>query len=132
MGGRGASSGAKSGAKAKPGTITLPDDWIGRSLSAATKNYKIFDPTINETFHFVEGTKIQNREVFAGYGTRKSLHVGVAEGLTKEFGGDVKKWQHAKGFGVLDFHGEERNAEVHWFQEESVGKVKFKVKDWLD
>lgn len=34
--------------------------------------------------------------------------------------------------GVIDFDGEERKAEVHWFQEETVGKVKFKVKRWID
>ena len=28
--------------------------------------------------------------------------------------------------------GEEIPAEVHWFQEESLGKVKFKVKRWLN
>ena len=42
------------------------------------------------------------------------------------------KWQHCKGNGVIDFDGEERKAEVHWFQEETVGKVKFKVKRWID
>jgi hypothetical protein len=42
-----------------------------------------------------------------------------------------QKWQHAKGIGVIDCDGEEIKAEVHWFQEESVGKVKFKVKRWL-
>ena len=116
----------------KSGIIKLKDDYIGRSLSAKAKNYNVFDPSSDETFRFVEGTNIQNREVFAGYGTKVPLHEGVAEGLTKTFGGDESKWQHAKGIGVLDYHGEERTAEVHWFQEQSVGKVKFKVKEWLD
>lgn len=133
----GVSGGANSLKKAldksgKSGIIKLKDDYIGRSLSAKAKNYNVFDPASDETFRFVEGTKIQNREVFAGYGTKVPLHEGVAEGLTKTFGGDEGKWQHAKGIGVLDYHGEERTAEVHWFQEQSVGKVKFKVKEWLD
>lgn len=133
MGGRGASSGAKLlDESVKSGIIKLEDDFIGRSLSAKAKNYDIFDPTSGETFHFAEGTKIQNREIFAGFGTRNSLHEGVAEGLTESFGGNVNKWQHAKGTGVLNYHGEERKAEVHWFQEETVGKVKFKVKEWLE
>ena len=133
MGGRGAKSGIKPLDKsAKSGIIKLDDDFIGRSLSAKAKNYDVFDPASGETFRFVEGSKIQNREIFAGFGTRKSLHEGVAEGLTKTFGGDVNKWQHAKGTGTLNYNGEERKAEVHWFQEETVGKVKFKVKEWLD
>lgn len=134
----GGHGGAKASEKAldkygKSDIIRLEDYYIGRSLSAKAKNYDVFDPSTNETFHFVEGTKIQNREVFAGYGTKHRLHDGVAEGLSKVYEeSDVNKWQHAKGIGVLDYHGEERKAEVHWFQEETVGKVKFKVKEWLE
>lgn len=72
------------------------------------------------------------REVFAGYGTRIPLHNGVAEGLTEHFKSDSDKWQHVKGIGVIDYFGEERKAEVHWFQEESVGQVKHKIKRWLE
>lgn len=63
---------------------------------------------------------------------QKALHEGVAEGLTNEFGGNPDDWQHAKGIGTIDYYGEHIKAEVHWFQEETVGKVKFKVKEWLD
>lgn len=114
------------------GTIYLEDILIGKSLGAKSKNYDVIDPTTGEFFRFVEGTKIRNAEVFAGHGVRKPLLEEVAEGLTKEFGGTPEKWQHAKGFGVLDYDGDEVEAEVHWFQEESVGKVKFKVKRWLE
>lgn len=113
-------------------TISLKDIIIGKSLGAKSKNYEVIDNITGEYFHFVEGTKIQNAEVFAGYGVKKPLHEEVAEGLAKEFGGSPEKWQHAKGVGVLDYHGDELKAEVHWFQEESVGKVKFKVKEWLE
>lgn len=113
-------------------TIVMEDILIGKSLGAKAKNYDVLDPATGQFFHFVEGTKIQNAEVFAGYGVKKPLHEEVAEGLVKEFGGTPEKWQHAKGVGVLDYHGDELNAEVHWFQEDSVGKVKFKVKRWLE
>lgn len=113
-------------------TISLKDIIIGKSLGAKSKNYEVIDNITGEYFHFVEGTKIQNAEVFAGYGVKKPLREEVAEGLAKEFGGSPEKWQHAKGVGVLDYHGDELKAEVHWFQEESVGKVKFKVKEWLE
>ena len=33
--------------------------------------------------------------------------------------------------GILNVDGEEIRAEAHWFQEESVGKVKFRVKEWI-
>ena len=114
------------------GTITLPDIDIGRSIGAKAKNYDVIDPASGEYFHFVEGTRIQNAEVFAGYGVKTPLREEVSEGLTNEFGGAPSKWQHAKGTGVLDYYGDETKAEVHWFQEETVGKVKFKVKRWLE
>ena len=76
--------------------------------------------------------RYRNAEVFAGYSTKKPLNEVVADGLSREFGVDPSKWQHAKGIGTLDYHGEEIKAEVHWLQEESIGKVKFKVKDWKE
>lgn len=105
---------------------------INKGVGAKAKNYDVIDPTTGELFHFVEGTKIQDAEVFAGYCTKKPLNEAVADGLAGEFGGDPDKWQHAKGIGTLDYYGEDIKAEVHWFQEESVGKVKFKVKEWKE
>lgn len=32
-----------------------------------------------------------------------------------------------KGIGYLDFHGGSYRAEVHWYEEKDVGKVKFKA-----
>lgn len=116
---------------AESGIMKINDTIIGKSVGAKSRNYEVVDKSTGEIFQFAEGTRIQNSEVFAGYGTSNSLHEGVAEGLTKEFGGTPTKWQHAKGIGVIDYHGEEIKAEVHWFQEETVGKVKFKVKEWL-
>ena len=39
---------------------------------------------------------------------------------------------HIYGVLIDEDSGEEYPAEIHWFQEETVGKVKFKVKRWLD
>lgn len=115
-------------------TIPIKDTKIRKGVGAKAKNYKVVDKTTGVEYEFSPGTRIQNSEVFAGKGTRHPLHEGVAEGLTAEFGGTPSKWQHAKGNGYLidPETGEEYRAEVHWFQEETVGKVKFKVKEWLD
>ena len=113
-------------------TISIKDIYIVKSLSARGRNYDVLDPETGEYFRFVGGTKIQNAEVFAGKGTKHPLHPGVAEGLSEQIGGSPTKWQHCKGNGIIDYYGEERAAEVHWFQEETVGKVKFKVKRWKD
>lgn len=120
------------GVLSSDGRCYAEDIIIGRSVGAKAKNYDILDPNTGEYFHFAEGTRIQNIEVFAGFGVKKPLNEEVALGLSKQIGGDPEKWQHCKGFGIIDYDGEERPAEVHWFQEESVGRDKFKVKRWLD
>lgn len=95
------------------------------------KNYDVIDKQTGIIYRFVEGTRVKNPTVFVGYKGVKPLTPEVIEGLVAEFGGSRDKWQHAKGIGVLDVDGEEIEAEIHWFQEETVGKVKFKVKEWI-
>lgn len=112
--------------------MKIPDTLIFKGVGAKARNYDITDFETGEIYHFVEGTRIQNSEVFAGYGARKPLREEVAEGLAEQIGGDPLKWQHCKGNGIIDYYGDERPAEVHWFQEETVGKVKFKIKYWLE
>ena len=105
---------------------------IGRSVGAKAMNYDVLDPGTGEFFNFVEGSRIQNSEVFAGKGTSHPLKEDVALGLSEQIGGKPENWQHVKGIGTLDYYGEERVAEVHWFQEKTVGRHKFKVKRWVD
>lgn len=54
-------------------------------------------------FRHVEGTCVQRVKVFAGYGE-----------------------------GVVNDDGEDVCAEVHWFQEESLGQGKHMIKKWLE
>lgn len=112
----------------KPAIIKLQDIEIGRSVGAKAKNYDIIDPQTGEIFHLAEGSRITNAQVFAGKGTHSPLHEGVAEGLTEQYGGSADEWRHAKGHGIIDYYGEEIGAEIHWFEEPTVGRVKFKVK----
>ncbi|MFV0351421.1 MAG: phage minor capsid protein [Oscillospiraceae bacterium] len=113
--------------------IPLKSIYIGKSVGAKAKNYDIVDPATGKIYHLAEGTHIKNVEIFAGKGTFKPLHKNVPEGLTEQYGGKLENWQHAKGFAIIDVaeYGEEIGAEIHWFQEESVGKVKFKIKEWF-
>ena len=131
-GGAGEKAAKKVDKSEKPDIIKLKDIEVGKSLGAKAKNYEILDPSTGEYFKFAEGTKIQNAEVFAGKGCKKALDKAVAEGLEKQIGGKADNWQHAKGHGIIDYYGEERPAEVHWFQEKTVGKHKFKIKRWED
>ena len=107
------------------------DFTIGKSLGSKAKNYDIVDKSSGIIYHFVEGTRVTDAKVFAGYGGVKPLNPETVEGLVREFGGRPDRWKHSKGIGTVDVDGEEIKAEVHWFEEESVGKVKFKIKEWL-
>lgn len=104
---------------------------IGKSLGAKFHNYSVADPDTGEEFKFVEGTRIQNPTVFAGKDGVKPLKPEVKKGLSEKYGGNPENWQHAKGIGTIDYYGEAVKAEVHWFQEETAGKHRFKIKEWL-
>lgn len=114
------------------GTIEMTDGFIARGPGAKGVNYDILGPERDRYYHYVEGTRIRDREVFAGFGTKTPLDEGVPEGLSETFGGDPDKWQHVKGIGTIDDGGEHVAAEVHWFYEESVGQVKHMIKRWLE
>lgn len=111
-------------------TAKESDIIIGRSVGAKALNYDVMDLDTGEIFHFVEGSKIQNVEVFAGKGTRVTFR--KAEKFAARYGGDPKDWQHVKGFGVLATDEGDRDAEVHWVQCADIGKFEFFVKEWLD
>lgn len=110
----------------------LEDIKIHRSVGAKARNYDVLDTRSGEYFRFSEGTKIRNPQVFAGKGGAKKLSPEVAQGLSEQIGGRPEEWQHCKGIGTIDYHGEDIDAEVHWFQESTVGRHKFKIKKWLE
>lgn len=103
---------------------------IGRSLGAKAKNYEVMDLSTGEMFEFVEGTRIQNVEVFAGKGS--AVEYRNAYKYANKHGGNVEDWQHVKGCGWLATSDGDRQAEVHWSQCEGLGKHDFFVKRWLD
>lgn len=94
--------------------------------------YPIEDKATGETFYLIKGSRITDTQVFAGKGSKHKLNPEVANGLSEQIGGSPSEWQHCKGKGIIDYYGEERLAEIHWFQEKTVGKHKFKIKHWLE
>lgn len=129
--GKGLDFGETSGSFTNIDEEDTEDIYIGRSAGAAALNYKIKDKKNNKTYRFVPGTSITNIEVFAGKGTTSKLKTQVAQGLVQQHGGKAKNWQHVKGIGLIDLGTRTRKAEVHWFQESSVGKHNFVIKRWL-
>ena len=118
--------------KTLPASISVADIHIGKSVGAKSKNYDIIDKETGIVYNFIEGSHLQNSTVFAGKGVKTPLRQEVAQGLSEQFGGKPSDWQHAKAIAELNDDGEIRLAEVHWFQAKGIGKVKFKVKRWLD
>ena len=77
---------------------------------------------------FAEGTKLQNKEVFAGKGCKRKID--TIDKLMQEYpNSSPSNWVKVKATAKIQLsNGEIINAEVHWYEEPSVGKVKIKYK----
>lgn len=107
-------------------SINLPDEVLPRSVGAQWANHKILMP--DGTYaKFVEGSKLQNKEVFAGKGCRRKID--EIDRLVAKYGGDPNEWMKVKAIAYIrKTNGEIDRAEVHWYEEKTAGKHKFKVK----
>ena len=94
--------------------MKLPDIQIYRSIGAKALNYDVLDFATGQMFRFVEGSRLQNVEVFAGKGTRTVYR--KARKYAEKYGGNPEDWQHVKGFGLLATDEGDLKAEVHWSQ----------------
>lgn len=109
--------------------IKLPDTEIGNSVGAKSKNYDIQLPS-GDYVNLAEGTKITNSTVIAGKG--RNRQIDMLDVLVADYGGNPEDWQKAKGFGYVNIDGEVLKAELHWYQEPTVGKVNMKIKQQKD
>ena len=98
---------------------------IGRSLGAKAKNYNIELPS-KEIVHLTEGTRVTNIETIAGKG--RNRQIDEIDILLDKYGGSEFEWQKKKGVGYVDYQGESYCAELHWYEEPTAGKHKWKVK----
>ena len=75
-----------------------------------------------------QGSKIEGIYSFAGKGSTENLVVSGL--LAQQYGGEAKDWSHKCGFApIICPNGEEMDAqEIHWFEHDDVGQIKFKVK----
>lgn len=98
---------------------------IGRSLGAQAKNYEVMLPN-GEAVNLTEGSRITNQTVVAGKG--RDRQIDIVDLLVDKYGGAPDEWQKMKGFGYVDHNGESLKAELHWYQEPTIGKVMWKIK----
>lgn len=102
---------------------------VGKSLGAKAKNYNIELPN-KEIVHLTEGTRVTHVQTIAGKG--RDRQIDEIDELVKRWGGSELEWQKKKGFGYVDYDGESYHAELHWYEEPTAGKHKWKVKPDAD
>lgn len=103
---------------------------IGKSLGAKAKNYDVVLPN-NEIVHLTEGTRVTNVTVIGGKG--RTRNIDQAPVLVTRYPGTVEsEWKKVKGIGYVDYQGESYKADLHWYEEPSVGRVEWKVKPDAD
>lgn len=103
---------------------------IGRSLGAKAKNYDIKLPD-KEVVHLTEGTSITKVNTIAGKGRNRKID--MIDALIEKYPGtNEDEWTKKKGIGYIDYDGESYKAELHWYEEPSIGRVEWKVKPDAD
>ena len=105
--------------------VNLPDIVIGRSVGAQARNYDIEMPD-GELLRLSEGSRVTDVEVIAGKG--RDRQIDIVDVLVEKYGGNPDEWQKVKGLGCLDVDGESYKAELHWYQEPTIGRVMWKLK----
>lgn len=106
--------------------IYLEDIPIPVGVGAKSKSVyiKMPDGSIAE---LTPGSRITKVQTIAGKG--RDRQIDIVDLLVDEYhGSSPEKWEKQKGFGYIDYDGESHLAELHWYYEPTVGRVKWKLK----
>lgn len=104
-------------------------EYIGRSVGAKAKNYKVYNPVTGEDMPLTEGTRITQPKNHVMAGKGRDRQIDQLQFLLDKYGGDPLEWTKEKGFGFVDDeYGESHYVELHWYQEPTAGKVRMKIK----
>ena len=104
-------------------------EYIGKSVGAKSKNYKVYNPVTGEDMPLTEGTRITQPKNHVMAGKGRDRQIDQLQFLLDNYGGDPLEWTKEKGFGFVDDeYRESHYVELHWYQEPSVGKVRMKIK----
>lgn len=106
------------------------DIYIPLGVGAKQKDVKVKLPT-GERIALTPGSRITHVQTIAGAGRNRQIDI-VDLLVDKYPGTDPQKWQKKKGVGYVDYDGESYKAELHWYEEPSVGRVEYKVKPDAD
>lgn len=108
-----------------PDRIKLPDEVLPHSIGAKWANYEI-DMGDGTFATFQEGSKLQDKEVFAGKGCRRIID--DEDRLLRQYGGKRGHWKKVKAKATVVWKETTGKIHVHWYEEDTVGKVEFKYK----
>ncbi len=107
-----------------------PDVYIPKGVGAKQKNILVRLPN-GQRVVLTPGSRITKVQTIAGLGRNRKID--MVDILTAKYPGtDALKWQKKKGIGYVDFDGESYKAELHWYEEPTVGRVEFKIKPDAD
>lgn len=105
--------------------ITIP-----KSLGAKAKDILVSLPN-GDVAQLTPGSRITKIETIAGLG--KVRRIDEVDILVEKYPSSIaERWKKKKGIGYVDFYGESYKAELHWYEEPSVGNVRFKIKPKAD
>lgn len=97
---------------------------VGVGAKAKSVYIKLPDGSISE---LTPGSRVTKVQTIAGNG--RNRQIDIVDLLVEEYPGtSPEKWEKQKGFGYVDYDGESCLAELHWYYEPTVGRVKWKIK----
>ena len=101
----------------------MPKD--AENMSTAIKIDKIVLPN-GDIVPLSKGTGVTKVQTIAGKG--RDRRIDEVAFLISKFGGTENEWQKKKGICFIDIDDEQVQVEIHWYEEQTVGVVKVKIK----
>lgn len=107
-----------------------PDVQIPKGVGAKQKDILVDLPN-GDTVRLTPGSRIEKVQTIAGKGRNRKID--IIDLLTSKYKGTKPDlWQKKKGIGYVEYDGESYRVELHWYEEPTVGRVRFKVKPDAD
>ena len=107
-----------------------PDIQIPFGVGAKARDILIKLPN-GERVPLTPGKQISKVRLIAGKGRERQIdEIDIL--LSRYPGTKATEWQKKKGLGYVDYFGESYLADIHWYEEPSVGRVEYKLKPDAD
>ncbi len=107
----------------------IEDEVLPRSVGAKWANFEIRMPDGSKA-KFIEGAKLEKKEIIAGYGARRKIDdINDLVNTFPETKSTPRFWAKVKGETTIILSmGGHLKAELHWYEHPKIGKYDFKYK----